>query len=547
MIDVAAACGIDDVAGLLAHIIDLEANFAHVEQERQQYRRERDEYRRLYLLLREENEKLRRGLIGQKSHQIPEGNDQLSLAVLGLLLGEPAAADDRPRHLVPEHERRTPVRKPFPEHLPRVVIELVPPEVEREGLDAFEMIGAERREVIERRPASLVVVELVKKKFVRKSEKGALQSRVLAMETPDLPIVRGSAGPGLLADTIVKRWQDHLPLARQEAIYRREGIELNRSTLCTWHTQLGELAAPLVEAMHADALMAPYLCTDATGVLVQHPDRCQRGHFWVLVAPRRHVLFEFSMKHDGAAVDRLLGNYKGYVVADAHKVYDHIYGEGKATESGCWSHMRQYVLDALLIDPERVREAMVCIQALFAIERGIANAPPAVRVSVRAQKSAPAMEWFFAWCDLCRDQALDGSPLADAIRYATNQKAALMRFLEDGRLPIHNNVSERELRRQAVGRKNWLFLGSEDGAKANTTFVSLLASCAMHGIEPWAYLRDLLCLLPGWSTQRLLELAPVNWRATLETPAVQAALDANVYRRVTLLDGSCAAARRAVA
>lgn len=540
MIGADAACGIDDVAGLLAQIPDLQTRLAKVESER-------DEYRRLYLLLRQENEKLRRGLIGQKSHQIPEGNDQLSLAVLGLLLGEQAAADDRPRHLVPEHERRTPVRKPFPEHLPRVTIELVPPEVEREGLDAFEMIGTERREVIERRPASLVVVELVKKKFVRKSDKGALHSRVLVVETPELPIVRGSAGPGLLADTIVRRWQDHIPLARQESVYGRDGIEFSRSTLCTWHTQLSDLAAPLVEAMRADALKAPYLCTDATGVLVQHPGRCHRGHFWVLVAPKRHVLFEFSMSHDGAAVDRLLGGYTGYVVADAHKVYDHIYGEGKATESGCWSHMRQYVLDALLIDPDRVREAMACIQALFAIERGIANAPPAVRATVRAQKSAPAMEWFFAWCDRYRDEALDGSPLADAIRYATNQKSALMRFLEDGRLPIHNNVSERELRRQAVGRKNWLFLGSEDGAKANTTFVSLLASCAMHGIEPWAYLRDLLCLLPGWSSHRLLELAPVNWRATFETPAVQAALDANVYRRVTLLDGSGSAARRAVA
>lgn len=526
----------------LARITALETRLANVE-------RERDEYRKLYLLLREENQKLRRGLIGQKPYQLPDGEaGQLSLSVLGLLFGEQAKAPgDVPKHLVPEHTRRQPVRKPFPEHLPRVTIELVPPEVEREGSDAFEMIGVERREVIERRPASLVVVELVKKKFVRKADKGALQSEVLVVPTPELPIVRGSAGPGLLADTIVKRWQDHLPLARQESIYRREGIELTRSTLCTWHTQLAELAEPLVAAMHADALTAPYLCTDATGVLVQHPGRCKRGHFWVLVAPKRHVLFEFSMSHDGAAVDRLLGGYSGYVVADAHKVYDHIYGPGKATEAACWSHMRQYVLEAMLVDADPVREAMDCIKTLFLVERTIDGAPAAVRTAVRAEKSKPALDWFFAWCDINRDRALDGSPLADAIRYATNQRQALMRFLDDQRLPIHNNISELNLRRQAVGRKNWLFVGSEDGARANTIFVSLLASCAMHRIEPWSYLRDLLCLLPGWSTQRLLELAPVNWTETLERPAVQAELGANVFRRVTLLDADRVAAQRAVA
>ena len=338
-----------------------------------------------------------------------------------------------------------------------------------------------------------------------------------------------------MADTIVKRWQDHLPLSRQESIYRREGIELARSTLCTWHTELATLAAPLVEAMHEDALGQPYLCTDATGVLVQYPGRCKCGHFWVLVAPGRHALFEFSLKHDGAAVDELLGGYTGYVVADAHKVYDHIYGEGKATEVGCWSHVRQYVLDALVVEAEPVREAMASIQALFLIERGIERAPPAERAAVRAQRAKPIVERFFAWCDEHRDRALEGSPLADAIRYATNQRQALERFLEDPRLPIHNNISELNLRRQAIGRKNWLFVGSEEGAKANTTFVSLLASCAMHGIEPWAYLRDLLCLLPGWPIKRVLELAPVNWEATLKAPAVQEKLAANIFRSSTLV------------
>ena len=131
---------------------------------------------------------------------------------------------------------------------------------------------------------------------------------------------------------------------------------------------------------------------------------------------------------------------------------------------------------------------------------------------------------------------LDGSPMADAIRYALNQRKALERFLEDARLPLSNNISERNLRRQATGRKNWMFVGSEDGARANTTFVSLLASCQMHGIEPWGYLRDLFCLLPSWSSKRVLELAPAYWPQTLEDPEVQRRLEANIFRRILLAD-----------
>lgn len=518
------------VAALLARIADLETRLAQVE-------RERDEYRTLYLLARDENAQLKRGLLGHKAQRPSADDGQLSLAVLGLLLGEePAGAAAPPPQLVAAHTRQQPVRQPFPEHLPRVRVEVLPPEVEREGLDAFTVIGVEKREVIERRPASLVVVEVVKKKFVRKAEAVAPHTTVLVGATPDLPIPRGSAGPGLLADTIVKRWQDHQPLHRLESTYRRDGVELNRSTLCTWHAQLATLSRPLVEAMHADALVQPYLCTDSTGVLVLYPQRCKRGHFWVLVAPRRHVLFKFSLQHDGAAADKLLDGYTGTIVADAHKVYDHLFGDGKATEAGCWSHQRQYVLDALAIDAERVRDALACIQALFLIERQIDRAPPAERARVRQERSKPIVEKFFIWCEANREAALDGSPLADAIRYATNQREALKRFLDDPRLPIHNNLSELHLRRQAVGRKNWLFVGSEEGAEVNTIFVSLLASCAMHRIEPWAYLRDLFCLLPGWPIKKVLELAPVNWAATLQHPDVQEQLAANIFRRVTLLD-----------
>lgn len=524
-------------------IVELRARFAEVEAQLACVAHERDEYRKLYLLLREQYEKLKRGLVGQKAERLGRGENpaQLTLALLGLLLGEAGAPEKAPAVAeinVPAHQRRPAVRRPLPEHLPHVTIEILPPEVEREGRDAFEQIGMESRDVLERRPASVVIVEIQKPKFIRKTELKDGPTQVLVGETPELPIERGVAGPGMLADTVVKRWQDHLPLHRLESVYAREGVEIARSTICRWHETLAELAAPVIEAMRIDARGQPYLCTDATGVLVQAPERCRSGHFWVLVAPGKHVLFEFSERHDSRAVDQLLAGYAGYLVADAHVVYDHLYQSGKVIEVGCWAHARRYFYAARDSDPERATWALERIRDLFLLERAGARARRSERLQLRQEQSKPIVDAVFRWCEQHRDQVLDGSPMADAIRYALNQRQALERFLEDARLPLSNNISERNLRRQATGRKNWLFVGSEDGARANTTFVSLLASCQMHRIEPWAYLRDLFCLLPSWSSKRVLELAPAYWLHTLADPDVQRRLEANVYRRVLLADSA---------
>ncbi len=549
----------------------------------QKVARERDEYKKLVAILQEAVEKLKRGLLGQKAERLPSNDQQLTLAMLRLALGldaespESDAPTARPaEEEVAAHTRKKAVRKPFPEHLPRVEIELLPEEVKRAGLDAFERIGQDTREVIERRPASAVVVRLVLPKFVRKpptvenvamepaaaepsrqpsisapAVNDATQSpavegpcdveapperstKVLVAETPELPIARGTAGPAMLADTILRRWADHQPLHRLQGIYARDGLELAKSTLCTWHDQLRELAEPLVEAMCTDAKTAPYLCVDATGVLVQAPERCRHGHFWVMVDPGKHVLFQFSKKHDSKAVDTLLAGYAGYLVADAHAVYDHLFANGAVTEVSCWSHARRYFFKALESDPERAKTALVWIGALFKIERALADAPRKKKEAVRGEKSAPIVDDFFAWCERERDLVLDESPISTAIGYALNQQASLRRFLADGRLPLHNNISELQLRHEAVGRKNWLFVGSEDGAKANATFVSLIASCRMLGIEPFAYIRDLLCLLPSWPKHRLLELAPAYWKGTLQQSDAQQRLDTNLFRRVAL-------------
>jgi transposase len=522
---------------LIARLVALSESKKQLTLERDAATTERDEYKRQYVLLLEAYRKLEAGLVGQKRERFVGNSEQLTLEGL-LKLVLPTQAP--PETCVPEHTRAKPTgRKPLPENLPRVEVEVVPPDVQKAGLDAFDRIGEDVSEVVEHRPSSFVVVRTIRPKYVAKAKVELLaageSTPVVQAPALELPIPRALAGPGLLADTIVKRWENHLPLYRLERMYGREGLPLARSTICGWHGAAAELVAPLVEAMFLDARMnSPYLCVDATGVLVQERDKCRRAHFFVVVAPGKHVLFAFSPKHNGKAVDELLAGYQGFLVADAHSVYEHLYEDGTVLEVGCWAHARRYQFKSLETDGARARHALSLVQALFKLERQYATAPPDEKLRRRQREAKPIVDAFFAWCDEESLKVLDHTPISKAIGYARNQREALCRFLTDGRLPIHNNHSENALRREALGRKNWLFLGGDDGGEVNATLVTLLASCQQRGIEPQGYLRDLFCLLPSWSAQRVLELAPAYWATTLEVPGVRDRLAANVFRQAAL-------------
>lgn len=499
---------------------------------------ERNEYQQQYVVLLEAYRKLEAGFWGQSRERfvVVGAEEQLTLVEL-LKMVVPAAAAPQATTTVPAHTRAKPTgRKTPPADLPRIDFEELPPEVKKEGLNAFERIGETVCETVERRPSSTVVLRTVRAKYVRKGDdKPAGEPKVLQAEPLELPVPRALAGPGLLADSIVKKWTDHLPLHRIERIYGRDGFPVARSTLCGWHEAVAALVAPLVVAMWSDALAtATYLCIDATGVLVQALEKCRQAHFFVVVAPGKHVLFGYSRKHDAAAVDRLLAGFKGHLVADAHSVYLHLYETGEVIEVGCWSHLRRYHCKALESDGPRARHALGLIQKLFDFEREWKTAPPEERQRLRQLHSKPLVEAYFAWCDEEALKVLDETAISKAIAYSRNHRDAFCRFLEDGRLPMTNNISERQLRREALGRKNWMFLATDEGGKVNATFVTLLASCEMHGLEPYAYLRDLLCLLPSWPINQVLELAPANWKVTVGRPEVQQKLDANVYRQVTL-------------
>jgi transposase len=348
--------------------------------------------------------------------------------------GQSATPSDSTQTNVVSHKRAKPTgRKRLPEELPQLNIEVTPPDVQRKGLDAFTRIGEEVTTTIERRPAAVVVVRTVRPKYVPKDEATADAPKVLQAPAPQLPIPRLKAGPGMLADSIVKRWDDHLPLHRMERIYGREGLPIARSTICGWHFAVAELVKRVVDAMWFDALSGSLLCMDATGVLVQAPEKCRKAHFFVVVAPGKHVLFGYTPKHDSDAVKKLVKDFKGHLVLDAHAVYDFLFKDGDVIECGCWAHARRYWFKTLDSDAPRARHALSLIGKLFELEREYSTSPPEVKLRQRQQFAKPIVDAFFAWCDVEALKVLDETPASKAVNYARNQREALCRFLTDGR------------------------------------------------------------------------------------------------------------------
>ena len=496
---------------------------------------ERDEYKKLYELVSLELERTRRHLFGKKAETVDPAQTQLAflLATEAEKLERQAREREGNKGRGGQSERNRPAphgRNKVPEHLPTERIELLPAEVQRDP-DAFERIGEETRELIEWRSASHVRVIVVRPKFVRKD---ANESKIMIAEPLALPVERGLAGPGLLAWVLVSKFCDHLPLNRLEGILERYGAPIARSTLCGWVEAMHGLCAPLEHAMWEDALKSDYIAVDATGVLVQAKEQCRRGHFWVLASDNGHVLFRYTKRNNKGHVKELLGGYRGYLQADAATVFDFLYLDAECVEVGCWAHCRRRFFEALSTDKERANVALGFIARLYLIDRETMDLELERRTRERAARAGPVLASFLAWLDDQSLEVLPESPIGKAVTYARNQRVALSRFLEDGRLRLDNNKSERELRREAVGRKNWLFVGSDEGAKWNATFVSLIASCQQHKLEPWAYLRDLFCLLPSWPTNRVLELAPKYWRQTSQQAEIQQRLAADKLRAISL-------------
>ncbi|MEM6559846.1 MAG: IS66 family transposase [Myxococcota bacterium] len=505
----------------------LEERLAHVESER-------DQYQQLYELTTLELQRLRRNLFGQKAEVVDPRQVQLAFEKLGAKERDPAleallASKNSAKSRKGKSKSKPAGRKPIPEDLPVERIVLEPPG-DTQGL---KHIRDELTETIEWRSASLVRVIVVRPCY---ADPKASEHGVVAAEAPEKPIARCKAGVGLLASVITQKHADHIPLHRQEKIFARHGVSISRSTMSGWLQGCAALLVRITDAMHADALArSSWIGVDATGVLVQAPKRCKRGHFWVMVSSCGHVLFRYSERHSGEDAHALLEGFNGYVQADASSVYHELYRKEDVIEAGCWAHCRRNFFEAILSDEERALQAIGWIKSLYRIERELTESKldASQRLVERKARAGPVVQGFFDWVKQEKINALPRSPLGKALQYADNQRQALERFLEDGRLRLDNNLSELELRRQVVGRKNWLFCGNDEAAQRNTVFVSLVASCERAGVEPWAYLRDVLSLLPRWNARRVIELAPIHWLETLKREETQALLDADIFRSVS--------------
>jgi hypothetical protein len=289
--------------------------------------------------------------------------------------------------------------------------------------------------------------------------------------------------------------------------------------------------------MRADALAHAFcIATDATGVLVQ-PIRtgdkqrraCSRGHYFVQIADADHVFFEYTAKETSATVSELFRGFSGYIQADAKSVYDLLFrppeqrpppddGEPDTAvrqEVGCWAHLRRKLWEAAITKNVVAREGLARIMRIFALDRAWRGKPPVEIQSLREIHLRPHTDAFFAWAETEYERVRDQRGLLrTALGYATRQRAPLTQFYADGRLRLDNNASERELRRVAVGRKAWMFVGSDDHAQAAGNLMTLIASARLHRLDPEAYLRDLIRVLPHWPRERFLELCPRDWTAT---------------------------------
>jgi transposase len=357
---------------------------------------------------------------------------------------------------------------------------------------------------------------------------------VVAAPKPAMPIAKGLPGPGLLAHLIVSKYVDHLPLHRLERVYERQGLVLPRSTTCDWLAACAQLLRPLYELMIAVVLESRVIHTDDTPVKIHDPPPglTELGRLWAYLGDPAHAynVFDFTPNRKRDGPQRFLANFRGYLQADAFSGYDRLYlpsaraGVARIIEVACNAHARRKFYEARSSDALRSHQALAYYGQLYELERRARanHFDEGQLLRMRQDLAVPIFEQFRTWLDAQRAEVLPKSPMGEAITYALNQWTALVRYTEAGFLAIDNNVAEREMKRIAIGRKNWLFVGSEQGGHTAAVLFSFTSTCQRLGVEPWAYLRDVLTRLPTTPPGQLADLLPDRWQAARQAEAATA-------------------------
>jgi len=482
--------------------------------------------------LQHQLEQLLRQRYGRKAEGIDWAGSLFPKEVLDALIAQAQAPQTAAIKETISYERDKPApcvhgRQALPDRLPRVreVVDVPEEEKKCSVCDADKiMIREEVSEQLEYVPASLYVKQTVRPVYACPQE-----HEISIAPAPSNPINKGLAGPGLLAQVAVSKYGDHLPLNRQEDIFSRNGVELARSTQCDWMRQCAELLQPLYRRMKDLVLQAKVVNTDDTPVAVQEKKETRKGRAWVYLDARRQLaVFDYTQDRKRDGPRRFLGDFAGYLQADAYAGYDCIFATKQVHEVACWAHARRKFHDAQTAQPEGSLCALARIKQLYDPEREAkewrdsldAGLPEAERwqlfsekrLALRQEKSKAAMAGFDRWLAERTPHILPKSPLGQAIQYARSNWQALQRYLDDGDLEIDNNSAERAMRHVAVGRKNWLFFGSDRGGRTWATLTSLIYSAKLHELNLFAYMRGIFARIAGTRITDLDQFLPDVWK-----------------------------------
>lgn len=501
--------------------LDIEALKALVVAQRESLDSHTQQVEHLQLVI----EKLRRMIFGTKSEKVIVQVEQFELQLEDAET-EQAAAEEKFEAPVAEAGSQSPsrpVRKPLPAHLPREVVTHLP------GHDCCPDCGGQLRnfgediaEILEYIPANFKVIRHVRPKLACKQ-----CERMVEAPAPSRTIARGLAGPGLLAHVLVAKYADHQPLYRQAEIYAREGVDLDRSTLAGWVGAASELLTPLVEALRKHVLSATKIHADDTPVPVLAPGngKTRTGRLWTYVRDERAagestapaVWFAYSPDRKGEHPRQHLKNFKGALQADAYSGFHHLYEGGTIYEVACWAHARRKFHDIHAVHASPITtEAIARIGALYGIEEEVRGKPAELRREIRQARAKPLLDDLRSWMERSLRSLSTKSETAGAIRYALAHWRALTRYVDDGLLEIDNSAAERALRAVALGRKNYLFCGSNSGGERAAAIYSLVGTAKLNGLDPEAYLRQVLIRIAEHPINRIEELLPWNLADALQ-------------------------------
>jgi len=464
--------------------------------------------------------KLHRMQFGRKSEKLVRQIEQLELRLeeLEANRAEKQSTPSQPtRPLGSTATPAKPARRALPDHLPRQIRTHLPQEtVCPQCQGELRKLSEDVSEMLEYVPASFVVIRHVRPKLSCTKCDCIGQA-----EAPSRPIDRGMAGPGLLAHVLVSKYCDHQPLNRQSEIYARQAVELERSTMADWVGASSRLLEPLVEALHRYVAAGSKLHADDTPVPVLAPGqgKTKTGRLWTYVRDDRPaadtaapaVWFAYSPDRKGEHPAQHLEKFRGTLQADAYAGFNQLYEDGRIEQAACWAHVRRHFYDLEQAHSSPVaREAMQRIGALYGVEEEIRGKPPDQRRDVRQAQSKPLLDSLRQWFEATLTKLSRKSETTVAIRYALSRWGALTRYIEDGHLEIDNNAAERSLRGVALGRKNYLFAGSDAGGERAAAIYSLIGSAKLNGLDPEAYLRQVLIRIPDHTINHIEELLPWN-------------------------------------